>query len=496
MSSAEYLRYLLTRSLSHPVTIERVSDEVLLNIFRYFLDPSPRDWPRLVHTCRKWRRIALASQEMLRLQLVCTPRKPVEKTLHFWPALPIVVEYGGLPTLDPPVPEDEDNIIAALQHSDRVISISLTVTSSLIEKLSAIEKPISELQDLVLLSSDGVPLTLPNTFRWGPRLRRLQSVGIALPALLQPLYSSSFTHILDLQLHDAFLPWEFSPVILKDVLSEMTQLRSLSLHFSSIALSIANYNFPPPPYGERVVLQALTRVNYRGSVAYLEGIVVIIDAPSLEDVEITFDNPSLALPEFKKLIDRIIMDRLHRGAHIASSEPTILMSLKWPGALMRLKLQSLSKPCLMQISSLAQISLNLSSLFWNDEGYDLRITMTRPSGRMDSSHSGKLFNPFTGDRSIHLRLDMNVVNHWTNIVHASQPRWHEHVLPAIDKLYIPQPGPLHVFLREAVVSAMISCRLSGHPIEVEYERPCDINEKSETGTAYDHCKDHFLLTWF
>ena len=62
------------------------------------------------------------------------------------------MEYGGLPTLDPPVPEDEDNIITALKQSDRVISISLTVTSSLMEKLSAIEKPFSELQDLVLLS--------------------------------------------------------------------------------------------------------------------------------------------------------------------------------------------------------------------------------------------------------------------------------------------------------------------------------------------------------
>ena len=33
---------------------------------------------------------------------------------------------------------------------------------------------------------------------------------------------------------------------------------------------------------------------------------------------------------------------------------------------------------------------------------------------------------------------------------------------------------------------MVSYRLSGHPIEVEYERPYDINKQGETGTVYDH----------
>ena len=147
----------------------------------------------------------------------------------------------------------------------------------------------------------------------------------------------------------------------------------------------------------------------------------------------------------------------------------------------------------MQISSMAQICLDLSPLFWNDEGYDLRIRTTRPSGRMDSSHCGELLNSIIGEKSIYFKLNWN---HRTNIVHTSQTRGHENVLPAIDKLYISQPGPCCAWLRETVVSMMISCRLSGHHIEVEYERSCDINEKRETGTVYDHCKDYYLLTCF
>jgi hypothetical protein len=65
-----------------------------------------------------------------------------------------------------------------------------------------------------------------------------------------------------------------------------------------------------------------------------------------------------------------------------------------------------------------------------------------------------------------------------NIVRALQlpDRRRKTVLPALHKLYIPQPGPRHAPLREAVVSFMTSRRLSGHPIAVEYERLCHISE--------------------
>ena len=463
---------LLTCSLPRQVTIESVTDGVLLNIFRYFLDVSPRDWPRLVHTCCKWRRIVLASQRTLRLQLFCTHGTPVQKSLDCWRTLPIIVEYGGSLTLDPPVPEDEDDIIAALKQSDRVISISLTVTSSLMEKLSAIEKPFSELQDLVLLSRDGVPLTLPSTFRCGQHLRCFHSTGIAFPSLLQPLCSSSFTNLTDVQLHDAFLPRQVSPDVLKNILSKMPRLRSLSLHFCPTT----HYRFPLVPlYGERVVLSFLKHLNYRGKVMCLESIVAMINAPFLEDIEITLDNPLLALPKFKQFIDGIGTQRSHRGGHILSSEPCVLMSLKRPGVLMHLKLQSLSKPSLMQISSMAQVCLDIFP-FLRNEGY-ICVT-TQASRRMDSSPSVDLLDSFTGEKSFHLDA-----NHWIHIVHASQPGRHENVLPPMDKLYIPQPGPCHAFLREAVVSFMVSRRLSGHPIAVEYEQPRDINEQRETGTV-------------
>ena len=66
---------------------------------------------------------------------------------------------------DSPAPEDEENIIFTLKQVDRVCSISLTVTNSLLEKLTAISEPPSEPEDLVLFPPDNSRLTLPRTFQ-------------------------------------------------------------------------------------------------------------------------------------------------------------------------------------------------------------------------------------------------------------------------------------------------------------------------------------------
>jgi hypothetical protein len=426
-----------------------------------------------VHTCRKWRRIVFASQGALHLWLFCTHRTLVQKSLDCWPVLPIIVQYGGSLELDPPVPEDEDDIMAALEQSDRVISISLTITTSLLEELSTIDRAFPELLDLVLLSRYGVQLTLPSTFRWGPCLRRLHLTGIAFPTLISLLYSS--TNLIDLQLHDAFLFWQFSPVMLKNVLSEMTQLRSLSLHFRFTA----SYHVPLPQYGERVVLPVLAQLNFRGCTAYLEGIVALIDAPSLEDIEITFlDNPILTISKINNFIDRITMHRSHRLAHISFSEHAISISLTQPGAPTRLKMQLLGKPLHMQIFSMARICSHFSTVLFSVG--ELCISEMRHLGLEDSFDSqqwSELLNLFTGVKEFHVHGDDSYLHNLQLL-----ERLRENMLPALHKLCIHQPGPRHVPLREAVVTFMVSRRLSGHPIEVEYERQRDTNEQSDTGT--------------
>jgi hypothetical protein len=267
-----------------------LSNKMLLKIFRYYVDASPQFWPRLVHICRRWRHIVFMSYRDLHLRLFCMNRMPVLNTIDCWPALPIVVEYGGSPALDPPAPEDEDNIMAALKHCGHVSSISLTVTMSLLERFYAIKGPFSELEHLVLLSEHGVRLTLPSTFQWGSRLRSLHLTGIAPLELPQLLSSSSF--LVDIQLHEIPGIGCFTPKSLHNALSGMTQLKSLSLQL----LPNTAFIVVPQPPGHRAVPPTLTCLKYQGASECFNDFLSVIHTPRLADIEITFfDEPIFAL---------------------------------------------------------------------------------------------------------------------------------------------------------------------------------------------------------
>ena len=420
-SSAECLLHSTTRSLSPQVTIEELSDKVLLKIFSYFLDASPRHWIGLVHICHKWRRIVFEARQPLSLRLFCTHSTLVLKTLDCWPALPIIVEYGGSLARRPPDPKDEDNIIAALKRSKRVHSITLTITDSLLKKLSTLEEPFSELEELVLLSGYSWQLILPNTFRWGPRLRRLHSTSIAYPAFLQLLSSSN--NLVDLRLHDLRNISHFSPEELTKTLSRMAQLRSFSLHLSASPI----YCVPLPPSEELFVLPALTRLDFRGVTWYLEGLVTIIDAPQLEDIEITlFDNSISCHSRLCEFIDRMEMHKSHSRAHVSFSKGTISVSLMQPGRAW-LRLEIYCKSSSAQLYFMAQICVGFSPFLLKVR--DLRINTTRQewSGWAYLERWLEILNSFPGVMWLHLN-----VKHLTNVVHALlllEP-WPKHVLPA------------------------------------------------------------------
>ena len=395
------------------------------------------------------------------------------------------MQYGGPLAPRPPALEDEDNIMAALKQSDRVSSISLIVTNSLLEKLSAIESPFSELEDLVLQSRDRVLLTLPSTFRWGSRLRTLHLTRVAIPALPELLSPSA--GLVDLQLHNIPNLGYFPPDTFANALSGMTHLRSLSLHFLSFALP-RNHDDLPTQSGELVVLPALTCLKYRGTSKYLDSFVARIDVPRLGEIDINFfGQPTMHASHLARFINRIEMQGSYRQADITSSERAISISLTQPGVPSRLELQISCKLLARQLSHMAQICNGLSASLLGVE--DLRICVTRPTSGQDDSDREEwleLTRPFRGTKWFHVAGE-----HSTNFVLALQhPEMRsyrrETVLPVLYKLCVRVPEPRYAPLRDAVVSFIHSRRLSGHIIGVEYERSC-INELRGTGTAFLQC---------
>ena len=149
--------------------------------------------------------------------------------------------------------------MAALEHTDRVRSISFTVSNSLLKKLGTISKPFLELEDLVLLSNDNSQLTLPSAFWWGHRLRTLHSNRIAFASLPQLLLPSQ--NLVNIQLDEIPSAGYFPPEAFANALRGVTQLQTLSLHFLSYPPR-RNFLSLTPSSGDRVVLPLLTRFKY------------------------------------------------------------------------------------------------------------------------------------------------------------------------------------------------------------------------------------------
>ncbi|KAH9024449.1 hypothetical protein EDB83DRAFT_2658119 [Lactarius deliciosus] len=445
--------------LSQEVTIQMLSDDILLDIFRHCLDPTPQIWPTLACICQRWRQIIFASPLGLNLRLCCTHGTPVLKNLDYWPAFPIILKYGGFPNLDPPTPEDDNNIIAALKQFGRVSSIRLTVTSSLLAKLSAVSEPFSELEELVLLSRDNMQLTLPSTFRWGPHLRTLHSTRIALhtlPQLLSPSHD-----LVDIQLHEIPSAGYFSPEAFANALSGMTNLRTLSLHFLSLP-SRRNFLSLPPLSGERVILPALTLLKYRRTSKYLDSLVARIDAPGLGDIDITFfSQPTMDTPQLGRFIQRIELQTSLSRTYVQTSAHAISITFSSSSISTRLRLQISCKQLDWQLSSMAQVCDQFSPFLFRMN--DLRISSTQSSSEQDSEQWLQVIRRFGG------ATDFRVADKLTTaILYALGlvDGRHTNVLPSLRHLIIEDPMAMDEPSWGAVLSFVTLRSRSGHPIQV------------------------------
>jgi hypothetical protein len=459
-----------TEPFSEPVTIDgMLGDDILLNIFRQFLDSTPRLWPILTHVCRNWRQVILRSPLGLQLRLYCTHGTPVLKGLDCWPLVPLVINYGGSPMLNPPAHEDEDNIIAALKQFDRVHSISLTLTNSLTGKLSTISEPFSELEDIVLLSQDNLQLTLPIAFQWGSRLRTLHVTRIAIPAL--PRLLSSSTDLVDLQLHEIPMAGYFPPQAFVNVLSGVSDLQSLSLHFLSFPPR-RSYTTLPPSDGHRIVLPALTYFKYRGISKYLDSFVARIDAPQLGVIDVTlFNQPTMDASQLGQFIERIGMHESFTEAEIRTSVHAVSISFKNSSTSTPLRLHIPCKQLDWQLSSIIQVCDQLSPFIF---GVKLLVLNTNDWSRgkddVDGGQWLQLFRSFSSARTVSVAGELT-----TDILCTLRPANERPgymtdtaLLPALRNLFLRNFMPFDRPHWNAAQSLITSRGLSGRPVKLQF----------------------------
>jgi len=440
--------------------------DTLLEIFDWFLNEDTliddaEAWQTLGHVCRKWRNVVFGSPHRLKLRLVCTDDKPVRAMLDIWPSFPIIIM--NCTTL-----KDEDNIVAALEHNDRVCDIYLgQVSSSQWDRVMAeMQKPFPVLTYLYVdaindSEADEVsPMqTIPDSFLGGsaPELRNFHLYRIPFPGLVKLLPSA--THLVELELWEIPHSGYISPEAMATALSALTSLESFGLLFQSPrSCPGRGRGRPPPP--TRSVLPTLTFLGFKGVSEYLEDLVARIDVPLLNKSDIEFF-PQLIFhtPRVAQFITRTLNFMASEEAHLIFSNYEAEFTL--PRRFIGLNLGIFCRQSDWRLSMLAQVcssSLPLISTLGR-----LYIHETHQPSWPDDIENVQwleLLRPFTTVNALYLSRDIT-----SRIAPALQELVGERateVLPALQSLFLEELRPSEL-VQEAIDKFVAARQHSNHP---------------------------------
>jgi len=295
-------------------TISMLPDDVLLEIFDFCQKDEDGIWYResvvwkwhlLVQVCQRWRQIVFASPLHLNLQILCTSKTPVRKSLGIWPGFPIAIDYrffgSGV------TPDNEDNLVAALEEHDRVCFIRLDVTGSQLEQIVAtvMEHPFPVLANLSIFSRYGDVPVLLGGFLGGStqRLQTITLIGVPFPAL--PTLLLSAIDLVDLILRNIPPTGYILPETMAECLAALPRLKVVIIQFQS-ATFYPDQTSPPPK--TRAVLSALASFEFWGASDYLEDLVGRIDSPQLNGFFIVTMNQlrNAHVMQLSRFIDRSV----------------------------------------------------------------------------------------------------------------------------------------------------------------------------------------------
>jgi F-box-like len=422
--------------------IERLPDDVLIEIFSFDRLVSTWEWHRLVHVCRRWRYVIFGSPRSLDLQLLCTHGTPVKNNLDCWPTLPIVMRYAASSSLNP-LPEatgEEDNIIAALQHPDRICIIEVAVTTPLLKKLATlVPAPFLALKHLELMTQIETGLTLPSECFAGaaPLLRILRTAKIGFSALPQLLLSAP--NLVSIQLEAIPSTGYISPEVLITCLSMMSHLTTFHLEFLfPTSRPISGKHQPPQRYA---VLPALEYFTFYGSCEYLECLLSGIHIPLLKSFYITFFNQAAIfdIPQLLRFLCRTETQRSNNDAWVYRSETDISITLSNPRTSHRMELRVSCRHLDWQMSSLAEICDKLSPIISDVRDLHIDASSPLPSGQddLDPLPTLELFRPFGNVER--LFLTKNVASH---VRYALEHEMATGVLSNAEVIHMEEPDPL------------------------------------------------------
>src|SRR5216683_5215040 len=360
-------------------SIHNLDDDSLLNIF-YLSRPSPFEedeygvivwgnwhhewwWYKFVQVCRRWRYLIFGSASHLHLCLVCTRGTPVANMLTHSPPLPLIIDYNY--ENHDLTPEDEEGILLALQHRDRVCRIALWMPVPSLQKLvTAIddEFPVLEFLDIVPSAKHNTPLILPSTLE-APHLRHLWLEHFAPPIGSRLLATATGLVRLFLRwIHPSTYP---HPNHLLQPLSLLPQLEEFEIGFSS---PVPNRDLERQLLNAPIITYAtfpnLYRFTFWGVSAYLEALLPRMTAPLLERLDIHFFNQlTFSVPHLLQFMTTTENLRFSSAEFIFYHRAVSVIFSPVEATPINFTLEVICGHLDWQVSSMAQIFNLLSPLF-------------------------------------------------------------------------------------------------------------------------------------
>ena len=416
----------------------------------------------MTQVCRRWRNIIFGSPRRLDLRVICTNATPARTSLGIWPPFPIVVYCENASAVDE---KGLSNIIAALEHRDRISDVHLFDTNGpALEKVLAImEEPFHTLEVFHLSSFDESVPVFPETFSAGsaPRLRSLTLSGI--PFSTSHKFILSISQVESLYLLDIPNSGYISPEEMVTFLAALPNLKYLHIGFRSPPPRPIQTNWSPLT---RAILPALTFLYFSGVSEYFEDIVARIDTPSLEWLDIAFFMDLVFhIPRLHDFIDRTKSLGSHNQAFMefSSMEIKIMFGLSFH---LEVRCERLD----WQLSSISQIFSEQPSLLSHAEQLELceNLALARTTWKtepdMDSSLWLELFRLFTSVQSLY--LSETLVPPVAVALQELSDEGTIGLLPALQSVFMEGLQPVGPE-QKAIQSFVDSRRLSGHPVIIQ-----------------------------
>ena len=511
MMSREVLRRIVFTTIANliageplrMVTINMLPGDILFEIFDIYrldaLEHSPLggrfwEWYTLAQVCQSWRSVLLASSRYFDLKVFCTYGTPARETLSSSLDFPVIARYGGFPESTLLTVEDEDGVIALLDHPARLFEVQLTVSALILEKMATVEpthQPFSVLEHLQLSTRAEPGLVLPSEFGGTPGLRNLCVIRMALPSSSKLLLLAP--NLVSLRLEE--IPdMGYTLEALLICLPAMTQLRTLRIHFlfsSSRPVLVSALHSSET----RSVLHGLNHMEFHGPSEYLEYLVSTITAPSLKHIHIAFFNQLIFhAPQFPQLSQFILRTETQRSANQATihySEVDVSLTLSQPGSPHCLALRILCKNLEWQISSMAELCEGLSQTFFHVEQLNICAPPTSFTGGQDEMDPTQFEFPDLFRQFINVRRLCVTGGSVSHVVGALGPvtgQLAAMVLPNLQAIYMGEDSELATAQRG--LRPFFTTRLdSGHPVflrsleaQLRPEPSQDSDEVSESET--------------